>query len=225
MALTVYAWGAYATYNHRQIAYRDEDSQVYVMVQVAKGELTSRQFSYVTALDGTRLRVSKDNPAAVHEIFGQYGACTLRLCRNSLIVPVPSSSHTVLGTPFTGSKLVDAIVKKLSPMANMQASPILAFDQVMPRASKGEANGRDKTFIQSHLITKANSLQGINVILVDDVCTSGAHLLACADYLRAKGATVANAVCIGKTSPTQHPTPLAVKPEDIENPFSMFFQQ
>lgn len=221
MALTVYAWGAYATYNHRQIAYRDEDSQVYVMVQVAKGELTSRQFSYVTALDGTKLRVSKDNLPAVHEIFGQFGAATLRLMTNTLIIPVPSSSHTTLGSAFTGSYLAQAITKKMAPSARVVAAPILAFDQVMPRASKKEANGRDRGFIRSHLIATDTNLAGVNVVLVDDVCTSGSHLLACADFLRGRGAIVTTAICIGKTSSTQHPTPLAVPPEDIEAQHSM----
>lgn len=219
----MHAWGAYAAYNHKQTPFRDEDSQVYVMVRVAKGELTTDQYKFVTALDGTKYRVSKTALSAVLEIFGQYGAQVLSLQENALLVPVPASSHVKLGSPFTGEKLAEAIAKKLPAHANVKTAPILAFNQVMPRASKGESQGRDKAFIRSHLISSETTLVGKHVILIDDVCTSGSHLTACAEFLRAMGATVELAVCIGKTSSTQHPTPLAVPPEDIENQFAMFF--
>lgn len=222
MALTVYSWGAYATYNHKEIPFRDEDSQVYVMVKVAKGELTTRQYRNVKAMDGRTYLVSTANPQGAFEVFGQYGAHILSAQKNALIVPVPSSSHIQLGQPFTGARLVDAIVQRLPKAASVSAAPILAFKQVMPRASKGEANARDKALIKGALTTSVKTLSG-PVFLVDDVCTSGAHLMACAEFLRDLGADVRMAVCIGRTSSTQHPTPLAVPPEDIEDQFSLFF--
>lgn len=219
----MHSWGAYAAYSHKVTQFRDEDSQVYCTVKVAKGELKTRQWANVRALDGTLLRVSKDNPNAPLIIFGQYGAKVLAAEKNSLIVAVPSSSHTVHGQAFTGASLAEAIAQRMPAGSGVKASALLAFKQVMPKASAGEADARNKPLIKAALKSSLASLKQQRVVLVDDVCSSGAHLMACAEFLRDLGATVDTAVCIGRTTQTQHATPLAVPPEDIEDQFSFFF--
>jgi predicted amidophosphoribosyltransferase len=86
----------------------------------------------------------------------------------------------------------------------------------MPRASAGESGGRDKVALQNGLMSAVESLSGQSVVLIDDVCTSGAHLIACANFLRAQGASVSTALCLARTVNAQHPTPLQLAPEDVE---------
>jgi len=45
---------------------------------------------------------------------------------------------------------------------------------------------------------------------------SGAHLLACASFLRLRGAEIQLALCLARTVNTQHPTPLQLPAEDLE---------
>ncbi len=176
----------------------------------------------VTALDGVTYRVAAGSEQLAFNIFGQWGAQVIGQWRNTLLVAVPASSHTVFTVPFTGSRLADAVAVRLPKESNVRAAPILAFKAPMPRASAGESGGRDKVAIQNGLKCSVETLSGQLIVLIDDVCTSGAHLRACADFLRGLGANVDIALCLARTVQSQHPSPLNVQPEDIEDQFRLF---
>jgi hypothetical protein len=217
LPLNLYCWGAYAAYDHVATPYRDDDYVVNGMVRAVKGTLPARQFAYVRALDGNRYRIAAGTEPLAFAVFGQWGASLLAQWKSALIIPVPSSSHTTFGIPFTGSKLAESIAARMPTEANVHAAPILAFKSKMPRASAGESGGRDRTAIQAALqVTSLSSLKGQSVVLVDDVCTTGAHLVACANFLRDQGANVDYALCLARTVNFQHPTPLQVPPESLE---------
>jgi hypothetical protein len=193
LPLNVYSWGAYAAYDHNVTPYRQEDFNVNCMVRAVKGTLSARQYATVTAPDGITYRIAAGSEPLAFNIFGQWGALLLAQWTNTILVPVPSSSHTTLGIPFTGSRLADAVAARFQKTANVTSAPILAFKEKMPRASAGESGGRDKVALQNGLICSAGSLQGQSAVLIDDVCTSGSHLMACADFLRDRGAVVQTA--------------------------------
>jgi hypothetical protein len=48
------------------------------------------------------------------------------------------------------------------------------------------------------------------VVLIDDVCTVGGHLQACAAVLRRKGYIAGYAVCGGRTMHEQQPNPFSI---------------
>jgi hypothetical protein len=170
LPLNLYCWGAYAAYDHVATPYRDDDYVVNGMVRAVKGTLPARQFAYVRALDGNRYRIAAGTEPLAFAVFGQWGASLLAQWKSALIIPVPSSSHTTFGIPFTGSKLAESIAARMPTEANVHAAPILAFKSKMPRASAGESGGRDKTAIQAALqVTSLSSLKGQSVVLVDDV--------------------------------------------------------
>jgi phosphoribosylpyrophosphate synthetase len=216
LTLNVYSWGAYAAYDHTVTPYRQEDFSVNCMVRAIKGTLSAKQFALVTAPDRATYRITAGSESLAFNVFGQWGASVLRQWTNTILVPVPSSSHTTLGIPFTGSRLADAIAARFPKEANVVSAPILAFKTKMPRASAGESGGRDKVALQNGLICGVESLSGQSAVLVDDVCTSGAHLVACAEFLRARGAIVGTALCLARTVNSQHPTPLQLAPKDVE---------
>jgi predicted amidophosphoribosyltransferase len=176
----------------------------------------------VTAIDGVTYRIAAGNEPLAFAIFGQWGARVLAKWHDTLIVPVPASTHTIFDVPFTGSRLADAVAARFPKEANIQSASILAFKVPMPRASEGQSGGRDKVAIQNGLKCVLEDLSGRLVVLVDDVCTTGAHLRACADFVRGLGATVSVALCLARTVNSQHPSPLQVQSEDIEDQLSFF---
>jgi predicted amidophosphoribosyltransferase len=192
------------------------------MVRAVKGSLAAGRYAMVTALDGTTHRVAAGSEQLAFNIFGQWGARVIGQWTNTLLVPIPSSSHTVFNLPFTSSRLAVAIAGRMPATSNVVAAPILAFKGKMPRASAGEAGARDKNAIQNGLQCSLPSLQDQSVVLVDDVCTSGAHLMACASFLRGLGASVNTALCLARTVNVQHPSPLHLVPEDVEAQLSLF---
>lgn len=185
------------------------------MVRAIRGTLPARQFATVDAIDGVTYQIQAGSEAVAFHVFGLWAAGVLTHWRDALLVPVPSSTHTTLGSPFTGSKLVEAIAARTPQDSDIAASPVLAFKNKMPRASVGESGGRDRSLIRTALYCESD-LEGRSIVLVDDIRTTGAHFLACADFLRERGASVGLALSVACTVTTQHPTPLFIAAEDLE---------
>jgi hypothetical protein len=109
------------------------------------------------------------------------------------VMPVPSSAHITPEAMFTGRRLAEAIEEAHKPFV---AAPTLYFDQTMPPARGG--GNRNPNTIQPHLRIAAPPPTG-RVVLLDDVCTSGGHLIAAARFLRQHGIQVQDAFVIGRT--------------------------
>lgn len=112
---------------------------------------------------------------------------------NACLIPVPSSDHVDPCAEFTGSRLAQAIAQKDE---GFSVRPALFFNEVMVKSSAG--GGRNSNAIQANL--RATACDGIaNAVLIDDVCTSGAHLKASARFLARRGITVTDAFVIART--------------------------
>jgi hypothetical protein len=113
---------------------------------------------------------------------------------------------------FTASRLAQAIADHLPRELNIRAAPILAFKTGLPSGSP-----REISVIQGALQCEFEILTGQSIVLIDDICVTGAHLTACARFLRCLGAEVGVALCLSKCVESQHPSPLQVMPEDVED--------
>jgi len=91
--------------------------------------------------------------------------------------------------------------------------PWLCFAEPQPRSHEGV--GRNQAVLRTALRCFERFLTG-RVILIDDVKTTGAHMLACAETLRERGAEVSTALVAGKTVWSQVENPYVVEPEDLE---------
>jgi hypothetical protein len=212
MPLIVHYWGAYPGYDRQAIPLREEDWAIDCTLAAVKGRLSARSVAWVTAIDGQTHRITGGTEAAAFEVFGQWGAHLLSAWwQNSILVPVPSSDHTIFNVPFTASHLAHAIATRVPEELNIRAAPILAFKAAMPTGGAGGVSA-----IQDALRCSFDRLAGCSTVLIDDICVTGAHLLACARFLRSLGAEVGLALCLAKYVRSPHPNPLHVAPEDVE---------
>lgn len=110
------------------------------------------------------------------------------------LVPIPASNHVDPRAEFTGGRIADAIERR-DP--DFQAKCVLYFDTQQRKSAAG--GGRNSTEIERHL--RDTGVSGLrNVVLLDDVMTSGAHLRAGARYLAKKGIIVEDALVVGRTT-------------------------
>jgi len=125
------------------------------------------------------------------------------------IVPVPSSQHTVLGQEFTGSRIADELQ---TVHAGMRSRPILRFCQAQPKTH--DSGTRNPNAIQPHL--RSGPVASLRqVILLDDVMTSGGHLQAARRFLANKDVEVAAAVVIARTLWDRPSDMFAIPAEDL----------
>jgi adenine/guanine phosphoribosyltransferase-like PRPP-binding protein len=84
--------------------------------------------------------------------------------------------------------------------ANAVAEPLLYWDRVMPRA-KDQGGSRAPDVLQRHLCCSPTQRIGDRtIVLLDDVVTSGGHMLACERFLRTRNYVVAdNALAVART--------------------------
>src|SRR5690606_22580888 len=114
--------------------------------------------------------------------------------REAAMVPVPASDHVDPDKMFTGRRLAEAI-EAVAP--GLVCYPILYFDQVLPSAALGGT--RNAYEIKRHLRCTDQELDEDNVILLDDVCTSGGHLRGTRLFLVDRQYEVNDAFVVGRT--------------------------
>jgi hypothetical protein len=213
VALTTYFWGAYPGYDIKAVLPRDDDAVVDCMVRAVAGALPARSSALVVAVDGNAYRVAAGTESLAFDIFGQWAAHLLaQWWRDALLVAVPHLSCTEFARSSSRSRLADATASHLPQELNVAAAPILAFKARIPLAAS-----HDHIAMQRELKCAVQTLTGQTVVLVSDVCVSGADIIACAHFLRNLGAEVGLGLCLAKLVQAQHPSPLRVAPEDIEN--------
>lgn len=142
----------------------------------------------------------------VIEIFSGLAATGVKWPDQFIFVPLPSSACSV------GSKIVplattiaSAIESKIIKQ-KVIIKDILRWD--VPLRSAHSGGPRMPHELYPHVRHTATLSSSSNVVLIDDVFTSGGHVRACAAYLRDTfGVDVVGALCVGRTqsAPSQNP--------------------
>lgn len=83
------------------------------MVRAVKGTLAANRYAMIRALDGATYRVAAGFESLAFNIFGQWGARVLHQWHDTLLAPVPASSHTQFGISFTGSRSYEPLARRL----------------------------------------------------------------------------------------------------------------
>jgi len=131
---------------------------------------------------------------------------TPRANPETTIMPASTLSHRT-------STIATEIANKVG--GNVTVRDVLRWKKEYASARSGGT--RDPLILYNNLkITKPGSWK-LPVILVDDVLTSGGHLMACTAILRENGARVDLAVCAGRTVQESPRNPFEVQVEEVED--------
>ncbi|GGB87904.1 hypothetical protein GCM10011494_02810 [Novosphingobium endophyticum] len=134
------------------------------------------------------------------------------------IVPVPSSSHTDPSGMFVGRRIADAIQSLTD--GKYTSSPVLYFHEAMPKSAGGGT--RNPYLIQANLRFDGGQSLPASAVLIDDVCTTGAHLKAAQRFLSALGLQVADSFVVGRTARERPNSMFKVDIEEIDTSPGLF---
>lgn len=219
MTLILHSTGAYACYPNSKTTWRRDDYDVNKFVKALKGE-TVKGHATLKGADSA-LRVIDE--AHKERAFGHFHAWGAQRWRSlgaaqASVVPLPSSSCTDFAAVTTPTRLAAGLVTLSG--GTLLLARWLRFSRPMPKSHQG--GGRSESVLRAAM-ELSPALRPSNVILVDDVKTTGAHLRAAASLLREAGCTVNVAFCAATSVWSQVAKPWELAPEDLEADLSEEF--
>jgi hypothetical protein len=165
-------------------------------------------FKFCRAVKNGRINGSlvfpwQDKPEVINEqsvvrarfIFGYFIKHVIEECgfKNPILVPVPSKDGLVGAADFRSFIMLR---EAISAHGNWPIVPVLRFTEVLQPAHAGGPRGREA--IKPYL-TVTGTLPSGEIILVDDIVTTGGSLLASHDVLAAVGHAPTAAIVCGHT--------------------------
>lgn len=115
----------------------------------------------------------------------------------NLIVPVPLSKKRFLERGFNQAAVLARIVAKASGIALDEHSLVRVVHTPMHRVAM-DKKARDLTVKNAFAITRPNIINGKNILLIDDVLTSGSTVSHCAKVLKKNGAGSVNVLTLAR---------------------------
>ncbi len=195
--LQVTAFCHYPSYDPEQ-EWRDQDWKAFKLVKALKGQTIN---GYVQFKFGGRWYTLRDNNKDdVLSIFGTLVSNEIRALgvEQPVLVPVPSSDCLEFGVDAKAHRLTDAIQARLP---DIEVSHALRWHTPQTKASQGGPRNPDVLIPNLDLQWQ---LGVRNVILIDDVMTTGGHIRSCARKLRQVGNVADYSVVF---SSTEHEPP------------------
>lgn len=129
------------------------------------------------------------------------------------LVPVPSSFESIWNRGFAGAEL---IARKLSQRVNIPVMHALCASDSKAEQKFFSRKGRYENAQRSFMLSKRQNVFGKNLVLIDDVCTTGATLSAAAKILLDAGAARVDAAVFAKTEDTSYSEDTSDTAENIE---------
>jgi predicted amidophosphoribosyltransferase len=180
------------------------------MVKALKGEPLNGYFDYEIA--GKVRRFDQSNVQAFVERIPRALARMIarHLDVRATLVPIPNANVTIATRDFRTFELARAVAGYSG--GQLQAVPALAFDQPQVRSHEGGPRSPyhfEQAYRILHHVTGP-------IVLLDDVCTSGGHMIAAHWLLHEPPRrTVALACSFGRTTREQVTHPVGVRQEEL----------
>lgn len=114
---------------------------------------------------------------------------------DAIIVPVPLHRHRLWWRGFNQSALIARALKSQYQLPMLDVLIRRSFRHTQSGLHRAE---RAQNVGQAFVVQKPDSIKGKTVILVDDIVTTGATLIACADVLKKAGAKFIIAVVLAQ---------------------------
>ena len=179
--------------------WRPDDYVASKGVKLLKGDIINGYFDI--NLRGTSTRITNSNATVwVDDVVPKRMAKYLKEAfpEKTTLVPIPNSNVTrIEGPDFKTLKLAAAIA--VSAGSNYDVCPALVFKEQQVSSRKG---GPRNPFHCEQAYKYANN-PFRKVVLIDDVLTSGSHLIGATWKLKAKGIEVVGALTFGKSTGNQ----------------------
>lgn len=194
MTLWAHVHGGYASYEGTPHNWGQVEYDAYKLVQTLKGN-SINGYATMKKVDGKWVTFRTETPEGAFALWGEWaGAKALQIApAGALLVPVPSSSCLAIGSDEKGRKLAQA-VEAYAPGFSLAE----ALCWAVQFAKSAEGGPRDPDILFKN-VRVATHLEKRDVVLIDDVVTSGGHLIACARALRWAGHKVEHALCVAHT--------------------------
>jgi predicted amidophosphoribosyltransferase len=210
MALRVISFATYLT--NVDVVWRGEDYDALKFVKAIKGKPINK-YAYVPVGKAKRLLQERNADDAIGW-FGEMAMAPtrdLRIPHPLILVPIPNSSCTT-----TNGKVprTTRLAKALAVQLGEEVWDRLRWKTIMTPSSQGGT--RDPQELYDNLVVTKEPPKG-SLVLIDDVRTTGAHLLAAAARLAEKGARVPLAVCAARTVWNQDEEPFSILDEQLED--------
>jgi predicted amidophosphoribosyltransferase len=210
--VTVVSFAQYLTRSEQP--WRQDDWHSSKFIKAIKGEPVNGYA--LVPVSGIRRELRQANAGDAADWFGEMAAEYLRgnpLKGSLVFVPIPNSSCTVKSRkPPSTYRLAEAIVSRLK---NAIVWDGLRLAVAMQKSRQGGT--RDPQEIYDNLRITQAIPKDAGLVLVDDVRTTGAHMLAAHAKLIREGGKVLLGICAGRTTWEQEPQPFAVATEGLED--------
>jgi hypothetical protein len=210
MPITVEAHVQYLTAPVEHMRRVDYDGLAFV--SALKGRPRPNQWATVRAPDGSWRRIDQQHPEVASEIFAAWAKRQIlqRQFQTPIcLVPVPNKAALIsaVDQPFATLTLAEQVAKQFKRGVRVHAA--LRWRSELQRAGDGGPRQAWELYPEMAFVAPPSGTSK-QVVLVDDVCTSGGHLQACAARLKTNGYIADYAVCGAKTFHEQQPDPFSV---------------
>ena len=153
-----------------------------------------RRDFYIIKTNSQRLDINKSNFNRVRSTFGTWAAGVIDTFpeKDLYLVPVPDTDALVNVKTYRTLTMVQEAFKGTA--FNGRALDGLRWTK---RRQKAHEGGSRKRAALLALLEAKPEVKGKNIVLIDEIVTTGGNLLACQNELVAAGATVVGAVTCG----------------------------
>jgi predicted amidophosphoribosyltransferase len=207
MPLKVVSFATYLT--NVDIAWRDEDHSSLKFVKAVKGRHFGG-YARVPVADKLK-RLNQQNADDAIDWFARMAAQYLQDNETNelVLVPIPNSHCTEANGEIPRTTRIAAAI---AARVGIEVLDCLRWKEAMTPSSHGGTRNPQELFDN---LAEIENPAGSKIVLIDDVRTTGAHLVAAKAFLRVKKAKCVMAMCAGRTVWAPEENPFAILEEDL----------